>query len=101
MQSGELLLLVHTSTSYVVLSFEKQETIKSHHRQLLKSELEAFGVVGYPLGCDVLHGVLQQLLVPHVGLNQVFETGRLLHPGVKLGAEGKTFNQTNTTCIHI
>lgn len=55
-----------------------------YHRELLKGELKALCVVGDPFCRDVLHSVLQQLLVSNVGLNQVLEAGRLLHPSVEL-----------------
>lgn len=56
-----------------------------YHKQLFKGELQALCVVCNPFRRDVLHGVLQQLLVPNVGLNQVVEAGRLLHLSVELG----------------
>lgn len=63
--------------------------VMSYCRKLLKSKLKAFGVVGYPFGGDVLHRVLQQLLVPYIGLYQIFKTGCLLHPCVKLEDNGR------------
>lgn len=55
-----------------------------YHRQLLKGKLQALCVVCNPFRCDVLHGVLQQLLVSNVCLNQVVEAGRLFHLSVEL-----------------
>lgn len=55
-----------------------------YHRQLLKGELQALCVVCNPFRCDILHGVLQQLLVSNVCLNQVVKAGRLLHLSVEL-----------------
>lgn len=55
-----------------------------YRRQLLKSKLEAFGVVRYAFGGDVLHGILEHFLVPHIRLHQMVKTSRLLHSGVKL-----------------
>lgn len=55
-----------------------------YHRQLLKSKLQALCVVCNPFCRDVLHGVLQQLLVSDVCLNQVVEAGCLLHLSVEL-----------------
>lgn len=57
---------------------------KSYHRELLKGKLEAFCVICDSFCCDVLHGVLKKLLVPHIGLNQMVETCRFFHPGVEL-----------------
>lgn len=62
----------------------KLKTLLFYHRQLLKGKLQALCVVCYPFGRDVLHGVLQQLLVSNVGLNQVVKAGRLLHLSVEL-----------------
>lgn len=59
----------------------------SHRKQLLKGKLETFSVVCDSFGCDVLNGVFQQLFISHVGLNQMVEARRFLHPGVKLGDE--------------
>ena len=61
----------------------------TYHGQLLESELEALGVVGDPFGRDVLHAVLQHLLVPHVGLDQAVEAGRVVHYGVELRREAE------------
>ena len=58
---------------------------------MLESKLKSFGVVGDALGFDVLDGVLQQLLVPDVGLDQMVEAARNIHPGVEL--EGKPANR--------
>lgn len=65
------------------------ESRKSHRRELFESKLKAFCVVCNPFSCDVLHSVLQHLLVPHIGLNQMIETRCLLHPGVELGSRDK------------
>lgn len=73
----------------------KQKTGKSYRRELLKSKLKAFCVVCNSFSCDVLYSILQQLLVPHVGLNQMVETRRLIHPGVKLAERGKELGPTN------
>lgn len=56
-----------------------------YHRQLLKGELQALCVVCDPFRRDVLHSVLQQLLVSNICLNQVVKAGRLLHLSVELG----------------
>lgn len=66
-------------------SRQRERNLVLYHRQLLKGELEALCVVCNPFCRDVLHGVLQQLFVSDVGLNQVVEAGCLLHSCVELG----------------
>lgn len=60
-----------------------------YRRKLLKSKLKAFCVVCNSFSCDVLYSILQQLLVPHIRLNQMVKTCRLLDSGVKLGNRGE------------
>ena len=83
----------HTHTPYRAASCVCIETFYSHHGELLESKLKSFGVVGDALGFDVLDGVLQQLLVPDVGPDQVVEAAGFhhLHDGVEL--EGKPVNR--------
>lgn len=75
--------------------YQKDESY-DYHRQLLKSELKAFCVVCNSFCSNVLYSILQQLLVPHVGLNQVVKACCLLHPGVKLQSRTKKMNHINS-----
>lgn len=61
----------------------------SYRRELLKSKLKALCVVCNSFSTDVLHGILQQLFVPHVCLNQTVEACRVFHQCVKLGNRGQ------------
>lgn len=78
----------------------------SYRRELLKSKLKALCVVCNSFSADVLHGILQQLFVPHVGLNQTVEARRVFHQCVKLGnrqdrSYDLKFIHTIITCVQI
>lgn len=74
--------------------------IDAYVKQLFKREAKAFLVICYPLRCDVIHRILQHLLVPYIRLNQVLETAHILSVAVKLQrAKSKYTNlQQNQWC---
>lgn len=71
---------------------QHQQKTFIYRRQLLKSEFEAFCVVCDSLCGDVLHSILEHLLVPDVSLDQMVEARRLFHSGVKLKNTCKSFS---------
>lgn len=75
---------------------EEDNSFFVYRRQLLESKLEPFGVVGYAFGGDILHGILEHLLVPHVSLHQMVKTSRLLHSGVELKTDGERERERET-----
>lgn len=61
-----------------------------HLSELIEGQLKTALVVGGALGGDVLHGLLQHLLVAHVGLHQILEAGGIRRLVVKLeGGQGR------------
>lgn len=57
--------------------------------KLCKCQLKATGVVGDPLSFDPLHGILQDPLVPHIGLHKVLKARDRPGAFVKLEGKGK------------
>lgn len=78
----------------------------SHLSELIEGQLQAAFVVGGPIGCDFLHGLLQHPLVAHVGLHQVLEAGGVrglaaeLERGQKEGGRGRVGKWRGGTCTY-
>lgn len=52
--------------------------------KLVEGKFKAFCVVGDAFGCNVLHSVFKNLFISNVGLDQVVETGCVIHFCVEL-----------------